>query len=92
MKCCPNDIYKLLIENGVLLEKYCKNYCCNETILKQYISNKILIDDRFLYDESIPFNEELFLKIEEGIEYIKPYCFTFEDICNNIKKGIVWKY
>ena len=39
-----------------------------------------LFDDRFLYDESFPFDEELFLKIDEGIRYINPYDFAFEDI------------
>lgn len=80
MKCCTTDIRNLLLKNNVILEKYCKGYCCNENILKQYTENKIFIDDRFLYDEDIPFNEEIFLKIDEGVQYINPYHFTFGDI------------
>ncbi len=80
MESCTTNIRDLLLKNGVILEKYCKSYCCNENILKQYTENKIFIDDRFLYNENIPFNEELFLKIDEGIQYINPYYFTFDDI------------
>lgn len=53
LKNCPNNIRKLLIENKVLLEEYCERYSCDETILKKYIEDKVLIDDRFLYDEYI---------------------------------------
>ena len=80
MENCPNKIRKLLIENKVFLEEYCDRYSCDETILKKYVEDKVLIDDRFLYDEYIPFNEELFLKIDEGIDYLTPYNFRFDDI------------
>ncbi len=80
MKDCPNDVRNLLLRNGILLEKYCERYSCEQTVLKQYIENKVLIDDRFLYDENIPFDEETFFKIDEGIQYINPYNFTFDEI------------
>lgn len=81
MKECPTDIYKLLSEKDVLIEKYCERYSCEEDILRRYVGENInLIDDRFLFDESIPFDEELFLKIDEGIEYINSYNFLFNDI------------
>lgn len=80
MKNCPNNIRKLLIENKVFLEEYCDRYSCDETILKKYVEDKVLIDDRFLYDGYIPFSEELFLKIDEGIDYLTPYNFRFDDI------------
>lgn len=77
---CPKDIYKLLSKEGVLLEAYCERYSCEESILRKYVGDINFIDDRFLYDESIPFDEELFFKIDEGIKYINPYNFTFDDI------------
>lgn len=80
MKECPKDIYKLLSEKGVLFEEYCERYSCEESILRRYVGDINFIDDRFLYDESIPFDEELFLKIDEGIRYINPYNFAFNDI------------
>ena len=78
MKECPKDIYQLLAEKGVLIEEYCERYSCEESVLKEYIGDTNLIDDRFLYDESIPFDEEIFSKIDEGIRYINPYNFAFE--------------
>ena len=80
MKTCPKDIYKLLLAKGVLFEEYSERYSCKENILRRYVGDINLIDDSFLYDESMPFNEELFLKIDEGIRYINPYNFAFEDI------------
>lgn len=80
MKECPKDVYKLLSEKGVLLEEYCERYSCEESILRRYVGDINLIDDRFLYDESIPFDEEAFLKIDEGIRYINPYNFAFDDV------------
>lgn len=80
MKDCPKDICKLLSEKGVLIEEYCERYSCEENTLRRYVEDLNLIDDRFLYDESIPFDEELFLKIDEGTRYINPYDFAFDDI------------
>ena len=80
MKDCPKDICKLLSQRGVLLENYCERYSCEESILRKYVGNINFIDDRFLYDERIPFDEESFLKIDEGISYINPYNFAFGDI------------
>ena len=80
MKGCPIIICKLLSEKGVIIEEYNERYSCEEKILRKYVDDIILIDDRFLYDENIPYNEELFLKIDEGINYINPYNFAFDDI------------
>lgn len=80
MKECPKDICKLLSEKGVLLEEYCERYSCEGSVLRGYVGDIKFIDDRFLHDGSIPFDEELFLKIDEGIRYINPYNFAFDDI------------
>lgn len=80
MKNCPSSIYKLLQKNKIFIEQYCKRYSCKESILKQYVTGKIFIGDSFLYDENLVFNEELFLKIDEGIIYLNPHNFSFDDI------------
>lgn len=80
MKECPKDIYELLSEKRVLIEEYCERYSCEESVLRRYVEDKNFIDDRFLDDENIPFDEESFLKIDEGIRYINPYNFAFDDI------------
>lgn len=79
-KKCPNYIYKLLSKNGILIDDYCERYSCIESVLRRYVGDIDFIDDRFLFDESIPFDEELFLKIDEGINYINPYNFNLNDI------------
>lgn len=78
---CPHEVKELLKEKQVLLDKYNDNYSCDENILKNYIDEDIImLDDRFLSDETILFDEETFLRIDEGIEYINPYNFSFESI------------
>ncbi len=79
---CPQIIYDILCKHNILCEKLCALFSCDPKVLEQYIDIQeiALIDDRFMEDDSIPFDEELFLKIDEGISYINPYKFTFEDI------------
>ena len=79
-KKCPDDISHLLSSEKIIIEEYHERYSCEETIMRKYVEDINLIDDRFLYDEKISFDEEAFLKIDEGIEYINPYNFAFEDI------------
>jgi len=77
---CPDEIYKLLSKNGILTDEYSENYSCEENVLRRYVNDIIFIDDRFLHDESKPFDEEAFFKIDEGIKYINPHNFSLEDI------------
>lgn len=77
---CPEEIRYFLQRKRIIMEKYQDRYSCEETILKQYVSHMKMIDDRFLYDETIPFDEEKFLEIDTGIEYINPMNFSFESI------------
>lgn len=77
---CPQEIKEYLHNENILLEEYVDRYSCKENILKQYIDNVKMIDDRFLYDDTIPFNEDVFLEIDEGIQYINPYDFSFDSI------------
>lgn len=77
---CPKKIYNLLLEKKIVLEEYCEKYSCEKNILRNLLKKSNFIDDRFLYDENFPFDEEAFLKIDEGIKYINPYNFTFNDL------------
>lgn len=77
---CPDDICRVLHKREVLIEKYYERYMCDEFILNKFVADKSIIDDRFLYEGNIPFNEELFLRIDEGERYIKPYNFTIEEL------------
>lgn len=79
---CPQIIYDILCKHNILCERLCELFSCEPEILKQYIDTQdiALIDDRFMEDDSIPFDEEVFLAIDEGINYINPYKFAFDDI------------
>lgn len=77
---CPKSIYNLLLEKNIVLEDFCERYSCEKSILRNLLIDVNLIDDRFLYDDNFPFDEEAFLKIDEGIKYINPYNFTFNDL------------
>ncbi|SEQ05920.1 hypothetical protein SAMN02910289_01144 [Lachnospiraceae bacterium RM5] len=76
---CPNEIVTFLFESGIIVEKYYKKYKCDEIVLKQFV-DKHIIDDSFLFNEKIPFNEELFSIIDDGIDYINPCDFRFEEL------------
>ena len=79
---CPKNIYDIIYKYDILYDILCDSLSCEPKILEKYIDAQeiALIDDRFMDDNSLPFNEELFLKIDEGINYINPYRFNFENI------------
>ena len=81
MEDCPNEILKILFNSEVIVEKYYEKYKCDEKILSRFV-DKIIIDDGFLYNDKIPFNEELFNVIDDGVEYINPCGFRFEELLN----------
>lgn len=80
METCPDEIRKILSINGISTEQYCTRYSCDAEVLKRYVDNIELIDDSFLYDANQPFDEALFLKIDEGLKYINPRSFSFEEL------------
>lgn len=79
---CPPEVIKIIKEKTILCEKFYERLSCSPEVLSKYIdtSDFDLIDDRFLNDDSIPFDKESFLKIDEGIAYLNPCNFTFENI------------
>ncbi|MDO5558751.1 MAG: hypothetical protein Q4F95_04045 [Oscillospiraceae bacterium] len=77
---CPQKVKELLKDNKILVDEYNDRYSCDENILKKYVDNVVMIDDRFLYDDKIPFDVDKFLIIDEGIQYINPYNFSIESI------------
>lgn len=79
-KNCPENIYNLFLESNIVIEELCEKYCCDENILKHYVTHIPLINDNFMYNENIEFDMEMFYKIDEGINYINPYNFSFWDI------------
>lgn len=77
---CPDAVYRILSVSGISIDKYCKRYSCRADVLRRYVNDIELIDDSFLYDDSLQFDEEIFLKIDEGTRYINPRNFSFDEI------------
>lgn len=77
---CPNNIKDYILHEKILIDEYRDRYSCEKKVLKQYVNDVIMLDDRFLYNESFPFDDEVFLEIDEGIQYINSYDFSFESI------------
>ncbi len=76
---CPKEVREKLLDNQVLIDDYSEKCCCDEEVLGKYI-NKRFLDDRFMYDYNLPFNEEVFIEIDDGACYINPYNFCFTDL------------
>lgn len=79
MNNCPKKIVQIIEDCDILIEKYYNRYMCNEKILSKFV-DKPLLDDRFLFNDKIPFDEEIFTAIDEGVDYINPYNFKFEEL------------
>lgn len=77
---CPKNVIDCLEDNKVLITEYDDRYSCRDDILGYFIDNIPIIDDRFLRDESIPFDTETFLLIDDGLKYVSPYDFSFESL------------
>lgn len=75
---------KFLVELSIPYTYVSYDECvsCEPDILRNYISNTnlYLIDDRFLYDENIPFDYEAFELIDDGARYVNPYCFKLSEL------------
>lgn len=79
---CPKYICDVINKHNVLYVQLCDRFSCEPKILEKYIDTQeiIFIDDCFMEDDNIPFDEDAFLKIDEGANYINPYKFSFLDI------------
>ena len=76
---CPEKIKKILEKCKVFFTSFDEELSCEESVLRNYLTNVLIIDDRFLEDESLPFDNEAFDKITDGCRYTTPYRFAFED-------------
>ncbi|MCM1507784.1 MAG: hypothetical protein NC177_11720 [Ruminococcus flavefaciens] len=80
MKNCPDNVHRLLEENGIFTDDFSRRCSCDEEILKQYAPEDIhIIDDRKLLDGSISFDSWDF-EIICSHYYTDPYDFDFYDI------------
>jgi len=80
---CPEELRRLLNENGILCAKLEEPMQCDETILRQYVQKPVL-DERFL-DGAYDFNDERFEMVLHRMEtgqksYIDAGSFTMEEI------------
>lgn len=77
---CPDIIKAVLDKCGVEYTAFDEELSCDESILRHYITDTLMIDDRFLEDDSLPFDQEAFDLIVDGRRYITPYRFAFDDL------------
>lgn len=77
---CRNDLLKLLSELKISIANFEEPFCCDENILKKYAPYTQIIDDRFLEKEDFSLDDERLYYIYQGIKYVTPYCFSFNEI------------
>ena len=77
---CPEFIINDLKKNNILIAKFEEPFSCSEEVLKLYTSDVNILDDRFLDDCNFELDDERLYYIYEGIPYITPYSFTFDEI------------
>lgn len=77
---CPDKVKTVLDKCGVLHTSFDEELSCEESILRSYLTDVLIIDDRFLEDDNLPFNDEAFEMITEGVRYTTPYRFAFDDL------------
>lgn len=85
LKECPREIKDFLAERNVLLTEFVEPMCCDENILRQYISYKKVFDESFLDSCDYSFDDERFelvlKKLESGYQrYINAGEFLFKEI------------
>ena len=76
---CPDKVKKVLDKCGVFHTEFDEELSCNEAVLRNYLTDTLIIDDRFLEDDSLPFDHEAFDKITDCCRYTTPYRFAFDD-------------
>lgn len=79
-KDCPESVTKVFMDNSIYIAKFQEPFSCDEKILKKYARYKNILDDRFLNDGGFLQDDERLFYIYEGIKYITPYNFTFDEI------------
>lgn len=77
---CPHKVKAVLDKCGVLYTDFDEELACDEAVLREYLTGTLIIDDRFLEDESLPFDHDAFDMITDGARYTTPYRFAFDDL------------
>ena len=77
---CPDKVKRGLDKCGVYHTSFDEELSCDEAVLRNYLTDVLIIDDRFLENDSLPFDDEAFEKITEGCRYTTPYRFAFDDL------------
>ena len=77
---CPDKIRRTLDKCRVMHTSFDDELSCDEAVLREYLTEVLIIDDRFLEDESREFDEEAYQKILDGCRYTTPYRFAFDDL------------
>ena len=84
-KNCPEDLKKLLDENGILHTELEEPMSCDEDILRQFVPGCVVFDESFMESGDLSFDDERFFlynqKLDTGHKgYIDAGCFTMEEI------------
>ena len=80
---CPAELRNLLHDNGIICAELHEPMCCDENILRQYVT-KPVFDERFL-DSAYGFDDDRFQMVLHRLEtgqknYIDAGSFTMEEI------------
>lgn len=77
---CTKEVISLFQDNSILIAKFQEPFSCDEEVLKKYARCKNILDDRFLNDCDFTLEDDRLFYIYEGISYITPYSFSFDEI------------
>lgn len=60
-------------------------FCCQPEGLSEFFRSAVWIDDDFLSDPAVPFDEKAFLRIDSGVRYLNPSHFSVMQLvgCQN---------
>ena len=81
---CSASFLRILKNHGLSIAEFQEPFSCDAEILKYYVRDKIILDDRFLEDENFSFDHEwmdyIYARLERKLSYVTPYHFTFQEI------------
>lgn len=77
---CPKQVKEVFKDNNIYTAKFKEPFSCDENVLKKYAQDKTILDDRFLDDCNFSLDDTRLDYIYDGIKYVTPYNFYFEEI------------
>lgn len=83
--CCPADLLQCLSDHKIMQTALEEPMCCDETVLRLFVSTDRILDERFLDNCDYSCEDERFLKFLNRLEtgsasYIDASGFKFEEI------------